>query len=193
MASSKATNKSRQILRTPYDHAQIGDRYDHPHRRVRSEAAGSNLEKTDVFWRTHPPVATSFADVQSQARPRRDEAVRQRVKAMPIPQVGKIGSVWQRSFVLADYRSRCPSLMAFPNIPIRELHIVPCRLTAGYVSDPADQTTLEQSMQFDFLYCGPILWSLEETPQSRTPKPKVRTTFERQSCAIERHNSFRCC
>lgn len=34
---------------TLYDHAQIGDRYDHPHRRIRSEAAGSNLEKTDVF------------------------------------------------------------------------------------------------------------------------------------------------
>lgn len=70
---------------TPYDRAQIGDRYDHPHRRVRSEAAGSNLEKRTFFWRTHPPVATSFADVQYHARPRRDEAVRQRVKGMPIP------------------------------------------------------------------------------------------------------------
>lgn len=57
--------------------------------------------------------------------------------------------------------------MAFPNIPIRELHIVPCRLTAEYISDPADQTTLEKSMQFVFLHSDPILWSLEETLQSR--------------------------
>jgi hypothetical protein len=57
--------------------------------------------------------------------------------------------------------------MALPNIPIRELHIVPCRLTAEYIGDPVDHKTLEKSMQFVFLHSGPILWSMEETPQSR--------------------------
>ena len=79
---------------TPYDDAQVDDRYEYPHV---NWAVGRLREaiwrKRTFFWRTHTPGVISFA---IHPRFRRDEAVREHAKETPFPQVGIFGSVWHR-------------------------------------------------------------------------------------------------
>ena len=108
---------------TPYDDAQVDDRYEYPHV---GEAAGSNLEKKDVFLENSYTGCDLFCHSSSVPTGRGSSGAG---KGDTIPAGRNIRLCMASFFVLAENPSRCPPLMAFPNIPIRELHIVPCRLT----------------------------------------------------------------
>jgi hypothetical protein len=105
-------------------------------------------------------------------RLRRDEAVRRYEKKMTFSLGRENRLRVASSFVLAEYRSRYPPLMAFskcPRFPIRELHIVPCRLITGYISNPVDRATLGKVCNLFRSY--PICGVFEEPPRSSIHKP----------------------